>query len=149
MKKSTAPGRSTTADLTPEQLMHALFEAAHDLRTRLEEALQAAGLSSAKYMALQQLAKHGEPITLRELAAGQKCAASNITQLVDRLESDGLVRRVDDATDRRSVRAELTPLGRRQQAVGARAVANVQADFARSLSALDRKALARGLAAGR
>jgi len=36
---------------------------------------------------------------------------SNITQLMDRLEKDGLVRRRADRDDRRSVLAELTPAG--------------------------------------
>ena len=34
-----------------------------------------------------------------------------MTQLVDRLEADGLVRRVADPTDRRSVKAEITDEG--------------------------------------
>jgi len=36
----------------------------------------------------------------------------NVTGLVDHLERDGLVTRVPDAEDRRSVRARLTELGR-------------------------------------
>jgi DNA-binding MarR family transcriptional regulator len=45
------------------------------------------------------------------LADCQSCAASNITQLVDRLEREGLVHRAADPEDRRSVRAELTDAG--------------------------------------
>jgi DNA-binding MarR family transcriptional regulator len=36
----------------------------------------------------------------------------NVTGLVDHLERDGLVERVPDTEDRRSVRARLTPAGR-------------------------------------
>lgn len=38
--------------------------------------------------------------------------ARNVTQLVDGLEAEGLVRRVPHPTDRRAIVIELTPLGR-------------------------------------
>jgi DNA-binding MarR family transcriptional regulator len=44
------------------------------------------------------------------------CVRSNMTQLIDRLEADKLVRRVDDPGDRRSIRAELTKEGRERYA---------------------------------
>jgi DNA-binding MarR family transcriptional regulator len=73
------------------------------------------------------------------------CVRSNITQLMDRLEADGLVRRVDDPTDRRAVRAAVTPLGAQRQAAGAKAVANVQTQIARALKTKERQALQRAL----
>jgi DNA-binding MarR family transcriptional regulator len=45
-----------------------------------------------------------------------------MTQLVDRLEQDGLVRRRADSADRRSVRAELTPAGERAHAAATQAL---------------------------
>jgi DNA-binding MarR family transcriptional regulator len=36
------------------------------------------------------------------------CVRSNITQLIDRMQAEGLVRRIPDPQDRRSVRAALT-----------------------------------------
>jgi DNA-binding MarR family transcriptional regulator len=65
---------------------------------------------------------------------------------VDRLEADGLVKRVSDPTDRRSVRASLTPLGVDRQASGAKQLAAVKAGVAKSLSSEDRESLARILA---
>jgi len=50
-------------------------------------------------------------MSLSDLADNQHCVRSNITQLVDRLEQDGLVRRRHDPADRRGVLAELTPPG--------------------------------------
>jgi DNA-binding MarR family transcriptional regulator len=91
----------------------------------------------AKQSALTQLAMAGEPLTLSELAAKLSCVRSNITQLVDRLEADGLVRRVDDPADRRSVRAELTVLGIDKQAQGALEMERVQDGISRRLSASD------------
>jgi DNA-binding MarR family transcriptional regulator len=70
---------------------------------------------------------------------------SNITQLVDRLEADKLVRRVDDAADRRSLRAAITPLGRERQAAGAKKVDEVRRKLGKALGAIDHAALKRAL----
>jgi DNA-binding MarR family transcriptional regulator len=99
------------------------------------------GLSAAKYSVLALLADAGEPLALSDLAARTSCVRSNMTQLVDRLEADGLVRRVDDPADRRVVRAALTPLGEERQAEGAKQMAKVQKGFAASLTEVDRIAL--------
>src|SRR5262245_25108269 len=85
---------------------------------RLEVVLEPVGLSLAKFGALSKLVAAGEPLPLGTLAERCACVRSNITQLVDRLEADKLVVRVDDPRDRRSVRAELTPLGRSRHAAG-------------------------------
>jgi len=48
------------------------------------------------------------------LAQHGKLSPSAVTEIVEGLESDGLVRRESDPDDRRAVRVELTPDGRRQ-----------------------------------
>ena len=118
-----------------------LLDAGRAQFARLEEGLKAVGLSPAKYYVLENLAKAADPVPLRLLAQEQQCVASNITTLVDRLEADGLVRRVDDPTDRRSKRAELTSLGAEKAAAGAAAVADLEAKFAASLGPTERLAL--------
>jgi DNA-binding MarR family transcriptional regulator len=124
-----------------------LLEAGRTQFGRLENALKAVGLSAAKYYVLSQLAESREPVALRQLAQEQECVPSNMTTLVDRLEADGLVRRVDDPTDRRSKRAELTDLGREKAAEGAEAVAAVEAAFVESLDPTERLALEKVLSA--
>jgi DNA-binding MarR family transcriptional regulator len=130
-------------DSAPDALLLSFLTAANTVRDRLEAALTAAGLSSAKYELLSQLVRAGEPLTLRALAEGQHCVPSNITQLVDRLETDGLVRRVADADDRRRVRAALTPLGAQRAAAGAKALERFQEEFVASLPPAERAALSR------
>ena len=122
-----------------------LLDAGRAQFARLEEALKSVGLSAAKYKVLSQIAKSNEPVPLRLLAEEQQCVASNVTTLVDRLESDGLVRRVDDPADRRSKRAELTELGKEKAEAGATVVAEVEAAFAESLGPTERLALAKVL----
>src|SRR5436305_2061981 len=129
----------------PDQMIALLFRASRAVERRLDEALETVDLSVPKYSALKHLALAGEPLALSELAARQICVRSNITQLVDRLEADGLVRRVEDPKDRRSVRATLTPLGRERQVAGARCVRDVQRQMAEKLAHTDSAALERAL----
>jgi DNA-binding MarR family transcriptional regulator len=124
-----------------------LLHAAQTVGDELESALNNLGLSMAKQSALTKLAEAGEALTLSELAARLSCVRSNITQLVDRLEADGLVRRVDDASDRRSVRAELTPIGLKKQRAGAEAMGAAQDRLSKRLSKSDRSALESALGA--
>jgi DNA-binding MarR family transcriptional regulator len=121
--------------------MLSLIQAGQLLEGRLEEAFAAVGLSLARYGVLEQLAGAGEPLPLGELASRLSCVRSNITQLVDRLEAEGLVRRISDPSDRRLVCAELTPAGRERRRAGADRLGRVQADFEAALGREDRAAL--------
>lgn len=118
-----------------EPVVFALLGAAHAVEARLEAALQNVGLSLAKAGLLRVLASAGEPLSLGELAQHQQCVRSNITQLVDRLEKDGLVRRRADAVDRRSVRAALTPAGERAHAQATQVLADAQRAIVQELGA--------------
>ncbi|HEX6692179.1 MAG TPA: MarR family transcriptional regulator [Burkholderiales bacterium] len=129
----------------PQDVMWSLLQAAGAVEGRIEEALAGVGLSGAKLAALTQLVEAGEPVTLGELAEQCACVRSNITQLVDRLESEKLVKRVADANDRRSLRAQITPLGRERQAAGAKKVDAVRKQLAGALKAIDGEALQRAL----
>ncbi len=129
------------------QMIFSFVKAGRAIEQRLEEALARVGLSLAKFGALMHLVEAGEPLTLSECAKKMACVRSNVTQLMDRLEADGLVRRVEDPQDRRAVRAALTRLGAERQAAGAKEVAKVQAELANTLNDMDHGALQRALSA--
>jgi DNA-binding MarR family transcriptional regulator len=57
------------------------------------------------------------------------------------------VKRVDDPSDRRGVRAELTPLGRERFQAGLEAANKIHKAIEKKLSAEDQKALERALKA--
>ena len=59
------------------------------------------------------LIEPGRPLPMGQLAETLACDASNVTGLVDRLESRGLVRRHPSAEDRRVKVLELTATGAR------------------------------------
>ena len=125
------------------QTAFALVHAAQAIEDRWQDALAAVGLSTAKQGALTVLVEAGEPLSLSELAARLTCVRSNITQLVDRLDAEGLVRRVENPTDRRSKKAAITPLGIERQSAGARAMERVQKELGNALSGIDLSGLER------
>jgi DNA-binding MarR family transcriptional regulator len=145
MNKRAAKNPARARAVATDEVMYSLMHAAGAVERRLEEALGQVGLSMPKFGALTHLVRAGGPVSLGECAAKMTCVRSNITQLVDRLEADGLVRRVDDPGDRRGVKALVTPLGMERQAAGAKLVQQVQKEFAKSLSGVDCSALARAL----
>ena len=100
--------------------LFALMHAAESARTHLESKLDAVNLSHAKLSALQALYEADNSIPLTELAARLSCVKSNVTQLVDRLEADGFVRREGDPKDRRTRLAVMTASGRKAYEHGAR-----------------------------
>lgn len=119
----------------PNLLLFSLLETAEAVEARMEAAVSPAGLSMAKLAVLDILAEAEGPLPLSALAERQHCVRSNITQLVDRLEADGLVRRRADPEDGRSVRATLTPAGERAHRRGMRALVAEQRAIMKSLGA--------------
>jgi DNA-binding MarR family transcriptional regulator len=136
---SQAPARS--------EPMLVLLDAARRIECRLEEALATVGLSIAKYQALDVLVSAGMPTRLSALAGSLDCVRSNVTQLADRLESDGLIRRVASPDDRRAVHAVVTPLGQERHAAGAAAIRTLQSEIAARVPPADRKSFHRVLSA--
>ncbi len=76
-----------------------------------EEVLERFGLSLPKFDVAMSLWISGTPLQMHELAERLLRPASNLTGLVDRLERDGLVRRLADPEDRRVTLVEITPEG--------------------------------------
>ena len=125
-------GAGPSGDLTM-----ALLGAAQAVEARIESSLSPLGLSLAKLNVLGILVGSNTPLTLGELAQKLECVRSNVTQLVDRLESDGLVKREADPADRRSIRAVITDAGRDRERAGSIAISHVQDDISQVLARFD------------
>jgi len=82
--------------------LFAVLHAASSLEARVESRLAEVGLSLPKLAALHHLSQAGDSLPLGQLAERLACVKSNVTQLVDRLESDGLVTRAADRRARES-----------------------------------------------
>jgi DNA-binding MarR family transcriptional regulator len=92
--------------------LFAVLHAANTVEARVEARLAEVGLSIPKLAALHQLSQAGDSLALGQLAERLACVKSNVTQLVDRLEADGLVTRAADSSDRRSRLAVITESGK-------------------------------------
>ena len=130
-------------DVGTDPLVRTLLGAAQRLQLRVETALAASGLSLTKLGILHHLVQAGEPVQLGRLADRISCVKSNITQLVDRLETEGLVKRVSDPGDRRSVRAEITGQGRERYESGAKILGEQEESLLRCLYDEEREQLAK------
>src|SRR5688572_14218570 len=112
--------------MNDNELLWSIVHAGNRIQERLEDSLEETGLSLAKLKALKHLVEAKEPMPLGQLAEKIACVKSNVTQLVDRLENDGLVQRVPDPNDRRSVLASVTDEGRRRCKAGSAALADAE-----------------------
>ena len=135
-------GAGASSDLTMS-----LLGAAQAVETRIESSLSPLGLSLAKLNVLGILVGSHGPLTLGELAQKLACVRSNVTQLVDRLESDGLVKREADPADRRSIRAVITDAGRDREKAGSVALSRVQDDISQVLARYDAAHIEQALSA--
>lgn len=95
---------------------HLLVEFWFSQRANLPAVAAELDLSPAQCHLLH-LIEPGRPMPMGRLAGALACDASNITGLVDRLESRGLVQRRPSADDRRVKVLSLTPVGSRLRAL--------------------------------
>ena len=110
-----------------------LMRAARAVTACIEHRLAARGLTGTQLGVLEALLHKG-PLTHRELGRKVLTSAGNMTDVVDKLEARGLVRRVRDTADRRQVRVELTDAGR---GMIERVFPDHAGDIARAMSGLD------------
>ncbi|GAX50885.1 MarR family winged helix-turn-helix transcriptional regulator [Streptomyces olivochromogenes] len=87
-----------------------LIVALEQLVRYVRQVSTAGGLSSAASSVLGRLGREG-PQRVTELARGEGVSQPGMTQLVTRMERDGLVRRIASTDDRRGVLVEATDAG--------------------------------------
>ncbi|WP_030218281.1 MarR family winged helix-turn-helix transcriptional regulator [Streptomyces sp. NRRL WC-3626] len=104
----TATRRPDALTLEVVELIGSVVARYHE---EYEEAAAGHALTGAQAKLLSLLSL--EPLPMRKLAQRLKCEPSNVTGIVDRLESRGLVERRPDPGDRRVKLAAATPEGRR------------------------------------
>jgi MarR family 2-MHQ and catechol resistance regulon transcriptional repressor len=88
----------------------------------------------------------GHRLTLNELGRRMKVSRTNITNLIDGLERDGLVVRAINQIDRRLVDAQLTPRGIEVASAAIPRVADLMESFSSSFTAEERRQFAELLA---
>jgi DNA-binding MarR family transcriptional regulator len=98
-------------DMSAVEALGALKIGARMLSLLQQRWAESHGLSEGRMGVLFRLYRSGD-CPLGDLADDLESTPRNITGLVDHLERDGLVERIPDPDDRRSVRARLTDAGR-------------------------------------
>jgi len=102
------------APLAAMEAVTSLMRAQQVLLARLNEALRPFGLTFPRYEALMLLLfARREALPLGKVGERLQVHRTSVTNIIDKLEADGLVRRVPHAEDRRTTLAEITDEGRR------------------------------------
>lgn len=110
--REMAAGRIPPESMPAIEAFAAIGRAARRLHQRMDRWCERQGLSEQRMGILFMLRHVGDGLPLGALAAKLNVTPRNVTGLVDHLERDGLVARVPDPADRRSVLARLTDEGR-------------------------------------
>lgn len=112
-------------DLEVEGIVDRISGLSRRLHRMMDETLSEFGLDSGDYKVMGALSQAGPPFrsTPGRLARRMELSSGTMTNRLDRLESAGIVRRLPDPGDRRSVLVELTEEGkeRYQRTVGVQA----------------------------
>ncbi len=98
---------SATTEAPPATMLYLIKQVELAVRSRLDELTAAHGITTIQYTALTALERHPGLIAA-QLARMSFVRAQSMTQLLDALESRGLVRRVPDPSSRRQMRISLT-----------------------------------------
>jgi DNA-binding MarR family transcriptional regulator len=113
------------------------------VRTRLREQF---GTTLPRFDLLSQLERHPEGLKMNELSRLLMVTGGNVTAIVDQLESEGLVERLDEPADRRAYRIRLTKSGERAFGEMARAHEEWVVGLLEGLSRREREELLKLLA---
>ena len=81
------------------------------VRSRLRERF---GTTLPRFDLMAQLERHPEGLKMNELSRLLMVTGGNVTAIVDQLEKEGLVERLDEPADRRAFRVRLTPRRRQE-----------------------------------
>ena len=95
---------------------------------------------------LAQLKRHREGLKMNELSRLLMVTGGNVTAIVDQLEKEGLVERLDEPADRRAFRIRLTQAGERSFGEMARAHEEWVVDLLAGLSRREHEELLKLLA---
>ena len=110
------------------------------LKRGLEATLSQVGLTLADWQVLTTLRNSGSR-SPGAIARYHDLTSGTVTNRLDRLESEGYIRRVPDPEDRRGIRVELTDAGRKAWEKAASIQARKEAFFASALTAAEQRRL--------
>ena len=114
-----------------------------NVRSRLREQF---ATTLPRFDLMAQLERHREGLKMNELSRLLMVTGGNVTAIVDQLEKEGLVERMDEPDDRRAFRIRLTRAGEKTFAEMARAHEEWVAELLAGLTRREHEELLRLLA---
>src|SRR5512142_827623 len=103
--------RKSNVKIDRSNLLYRLALLTRRWRSLLDSEFQAAGLTDASWRPLLHLHLLGDGVRQKDLAASVGIEGPSLVRLIDNLVAKGLVRRSEDATDRRAKLLWLTTEG--------------------------------------
>ncbi len=105
-------GRIASDDHQSLKVWLRLLSCSTQIETEIRKRLRAEfGMTLARFDYMAQLQRHPDGLRMSALSRYLMVTGGNVTGLTDELEKEGLVERVAEPEDRRSVRVSLTPKG--------------------------------------
>ncbi len=89
-------------------LWRMVYQAYSRFRNGMDQTLAEQGLTMEQYLVLTTIKFHDAPIRITDIARWLERSTNSITMIVDRMVKAGLLRRVRDRKDRRTVNVFLT-----------------------------------------
>jgi len=122
-----------------------LYQAETTLLKLTERSLLESGLSAPQMMLLGILYWDGRALVPRRVRNTLVVEAQSLTGLIDRLEAQGLAKRLSHPKDRRKIRIQITPKGRKKYDDAAVAMNQTLETYFHALTAPERTQLRTGL----
>ncbi|MDL5038059.1 MarR family winged helix-turn-helix transcriptional regulator [Comamonas resistens] len=119
--------RSTALPERQRQLMFTMAQVNKQWRRTLDKALAPLGLTQAMWLPLLHLERDSGAMRQKDLAHSLALDSSSVVRLIDGLQTQGWVERIDD-TDRRVKRIQLTSAGRAQVEAVKKVVAQMRTE---------------------
>ena len=135
--------RCSARDVDISRPVLALLRADERVGRAFDRALEGTGVTAVQFNVLMELAADGGRLPLCDVAQRLLRSPANISALIDRMERDGLVRRIRGERDRRTVLAEISERGWASLGRAAPAVFDAERRILVGLTADDRSRLTR------
>jgi DNA-binding MarR family transcriptional regulator len=135
--------RASCRDVDMSRPVLALVRADERVGRAFDAALDGTGVTAVQFNVLMELAAGEGRMAMCDVAGRLLRSPANISALIDRMERDGLVRRVRGERDRRTVLAEISEHGWEALGRAAPAVFDAERTVLAGLSDRERRDLAR------
>ena len=143
----TEPARADAAEpeVVAPRISYVIARLERAIRKSINERVKPHGLTTLQYTTLSVLRRQGRPLSNAQLARRAYMTPQAMSEVIEALESKGLIERTAHPNHRRVYPAALTPEGSRVLALCDAAVAEFEEGMLRDLDEDERAALTRGL----